>query len=802
MVPLGRVATLAVCLCLAACRGYNRAENAAMQSAKELDAIAEDLEEYGSISASPAVLVRKPDKYFGFSLNLSAKEIFERERVEAASAISDFAALEARVSVALNLMQQASAATDPTDAAQLQGQAEGVLAAGLVGAVEGGLASGTEVTDDAASTDDTADDAAEEETKPQASLLPENLAKGTLPGAQFSAPLKIRDPGTLKLSLRQLIQLVFDDHTTLKLFEWLSKPDAEGLGENKVLFAAILNVSIRPGWRTYSGYLGDIDIRIEYGKRCSATGNIERAKRYPHSFAVFPGVDSQVLDLRSGIRRQLALAGMLQAVAPRVTGAGAADYVRRLEQDAASITALNTIVSYNGGGRHFGWHFAPRFQGQVDPASQKGGPGHVLQPQTFPALVLIMADAEDLDKKVGGQPAAPDESPKIKNLKKALGKATTDVQQVERDIAEAEHALQHQGRHTPARVNANLLQLRKDLELANRKVRTLQEEIQNPPTPTPSLTGGEIQPTPTKAPAHDTCGEAEAAPFDHLFFLPSMRWLPAPDPDADRSWWPFASAWSRWQRPRLTEEDVMEWAVRLGRIGNLYGQIQKPTPTSSPAASPTPGLFGRQVERDFDPRYMQTTVSRRHAMLEAASVLLPAYWAIPTLPEKVPPPDFVLTSVAPRQGWHQEESWFVANGKGFDQHTRFFVGGIEAHSVVTSADGKSAVFVIEGFSDHVNRVVDVAAVRPRGGTASLADAIEFKLEPRPKPQSTKAKVEVTWETGSDGKARVRSITTYGDVQAKDVLRAVTPPLTGTSPKTADVDLHLDLDAKTRQPTQP
>ncbi len=485
----------------------------ALQAAESLDLIAADLEEYGTVSASTARVILNPGDHFAFDLDLSAQQIFDRERIEAASSITNIEALEARVAISLDLLRQAGLASNPAEASRLQGQAQGVLASSLVGAVEGGMTTNSppKAKPDSSSTptpppgksspksDPMKNNTPAEKSpsptpkampdpsttkKPQPhgppiSMSEDNLAKKALPSEKFSSGQKTRDPDTLNLSLRQLIQLVFNDHITLKLFEWLSKPDDEEVA-NQMVYAAILNVSVRPGRRTYTGYVGEIDVRVEYGVEDSH-GKFQRGKGHPLTYAVFPALDSQVLDLRNNIRKQLALALLFRAQGKELIGEGQLDYVRRLEQDAASVTALNTVVGYNSAGRHFGWRFSPGFVAQADPADKDTPPGYRLQPQSFPALILILADKDDLPENLGGTNTS---APKEEN-----------------------------GRYM--------------------------------------------------------------APYSHFIFHSSMRWLRAPAASADESWVPFSRTIDRFRHPRLEETQVMEWAISLEHAREQINRLPK-----------------------------------------------------------------------------------------------------------------------------------------------------------------------------------------------------------------------------------
>lgn len=364
-------------------------------AARELDVIAEGLDKYGALSSSAAIVLRRPENFFGFRLDLTPKEIFaQQERISATSTVGDFESLQVRVAVALNLLKSANEVTDPVEASKLQGQAEGVLAGALVDEQAKQAAGGTPGEDgkDGEEDDDTGG-AAPPLPKPGAATKPRDFTgEGGLAAGAYTP----RDADTLDIPLRQLIQQTFDDHTVLRLFEWFSAPDHSAIGKNKEVFAALLNVSCRPGRLTYSGYFGEVAVEVGYARAVNGGGVKEVPDRYPLSFAVFPAIDSQLIDERTSLRRQFALSLLLEGMLKGVNASGQLDYVRQLNRDIASLSAKNAVVGFNMGGRYFGWRFSPRLVAQTDPGATETGSGSLLEPQTIPAVVLIVADWEDL----------------------------------------------------------------------------------------------------------------------------------------------------------------------------------------------------------------------------------------------------------------------------------------------------------------------------------------------------------------------------------------------------------------------
>lgn len=376
-------------------------------AARYLDVVAEGVDAYGVVSVSAAAVVRKPGNFLGFRLELTPEQIFREndQRVQAASRSLDSLAVEARIAASIKLLKEANLTDDPEKAAEMRGQAEGVLAKAAVEAATGETppaekpapggetppTGGASEPDSSGSADP--DGQSDEEAARDALNLPSgNPAKNVLHGAEFSPGYDKRAAETLRLPLRQLIKMAFDDHTTLKLFEWMSQPEEYGLADSKELFAAILNVNIRPGRRTYEGYQGEVDVQVKYGR-----GNVKlRGGIAPLAWAAFPALDTQVEDLRSSVRRQLSTAILLEALLPKADVQARLDTARRLEQDVASISSRNTVTGYNMNGLHFGWHFSPRLEAQGDPSELGSRPELLLEPDSFPAIVFIIADHDDL----------------------------------------------------------------------------------------------------------------------------------------------------------------------------------------------------------------------------------------------------------------------------------------------------------------------------------------------------------------------------------------------------------------------
>lgn len=195
----------------------------------------------------------------------------------------------------------------------------------------------------------------------------------------------------LSLNLRQLLLLSASDKMTLEMLRWLSYPRDNA--PNKRIYVCMSSVNIVPGRMTYRGYNGTIDLRMEYA-RVNACGILERQLgASPTTFAVFPFIDSQVLDLRTSRREAVTLAAQLALTGYPVAANALLDYARQREQDAATLTGLNTVTSYSDG-NHVGFTFSPRFVAQGDPSDLNSAPLMNLQPQTIPVMVMIVCELQ------------------------------------------------------------------------------------------------------------------------------------------------------------------------------------------------------------------------------------------------------------------------------------------------------------------------------------------------------------------------------------------------------------------------
>ena len=124
----------------------------------------------------------------------------------------------------------------------------------------------------------------------------------------------------------------------------------------------------------------------------------------PLAMAVSPLADRNVTDEASSQRNQaafaLSLSGLLQQAGLQAQAAAVEQYARRIERDSHTRTALPVITTYGDGGL-FGWQVGPRFRAMDDPAVRKSGvPANVLDRQTFPALIIVGFNQDDLSPRL------------------------------------------------------------------------------------------------------------------------------------------------------------------------------------------------------------------------------------------------------------------------------------------------------------------------------------------------------------------------------------------------------------------
>lgn len=193
---------------------------------------------------------------------------------------------------------------------------------------------------------------------------------------------------------QQAVAKAINDKITEILLELVANPDV-ATNRQRILFG-LMQVTCQPGQRTRRGYLADLAVSLSY----SPDGFQPLKKNFPSAVAVLPLVVSQNVQLQRSDRQRLELAAALSAAfAAKGLSAAAttlANYVTQQESDVNTRNSVPVITSYTAGPL-FGFQIYPSLQAIAEPGKTKSGPGNVLQPITFPAVVAIIIGKDDVD---------------------------------------------------------------------------------------------------------------------------------------------------------------------------------------------------------------------------------------------------------------------------------------------------------------------------------------------------------------------------------------------------------------------
>lgn len=366
------------------------------QAAVELDYVADYLDEWGYATTSEPLLVENTGQFALNDLNRSTVDYIDA----------------ARTGVGGSIRRSFEQARDTQTAVRLKADIDRLLAElaapGVTSAVAATLDSATGAGPDS---DNAAGEGGEpDQTDPAfSSDLPlDRPAKATLSNNKFTKLLEL-GPMPAGLTERQSLIVGVNDKVTENILKYLVNP-GQGVGDNKRVFIGVLQVSIQPGWRTRQGYIADINIVPFYarqganGREFSRKSNV---RAQPFVISAFPSLEAQTLDLRSSIRSQIAtatyIAALLEFAGSSLQAEQLRDEIKRLEYDAATRNPIPIISSYSNGAS-FGYQVRPTFQALVDPADRRSQPGNLLQPVSFPALVVFICDKDELEpQNAGGQ---------------------------------------------------------------------------------------------------------------------------------------------------------------------------------------------------------------------------------------------------------------------------------------------------------------------------------------------------------------------------------------------------------------
>ncbi|MCQ8130649.1 hypothetical protein [Methylomonas rivi] len=267
----------------------------------------------------------------------------------------------------------------------------------------------------------------------------------------------VKSPGELlsgitpSVSNRDAIHVAAGDKAVETAYRILGDLKRANQFKDKMLFMATSMVSVNPGWRTREGFyaklMGEMGISyvparyeakerfVQHGsipcevrkkialsngmtsllnEKCQAAqeslysyfpneyivpGN-EAFMPHPVVAAVSPLTVSQTLDLSNSERNvmefALALAGILKEMNLEGQASIFEQYVQSNQSDSKTKTVNTVVNSYSINGGQFGYQISPQFQG-LDVQGDNESSANILQPQSFPVLLLIGVDQADLN---------------------------------------------------------------------------------------------------------------------------------------------------------------------------------------------------------------------------------------------------------------------------------------------------------------------------------------------------------------------------------------------------------------------
>jgi len=242
-----------------------------------------------------------------------------------------------------------------------------------------------------------------------------------------------------QLSEKDVLAVGASDKEIERVLNFMSDPI--NLPNNQRAYLCVMQVSVSPGWRTKRGYVGEVQLTFRYG--ASAARKKERLKRlkdtrgvrdilnrdgesitdpmlekdtgiapdtlmqdlefdqeaYPAVLSVFPFADAQSLDFQSSLQKQLNLllqmSASLQKVSAQLQSQLLASYQKLVRQDSATRNLLPLVVP-SSRGNDVTYRFDPEFQALEEPGNPESKAGQVLQPSSFPALVVLVCDEDEV----------------------------------------------------------------------------------------------------------------------------------------------------------------------------------------------------------------------------------------------------------------------------------------------------------------------------------------------------------------------------------------------------------------------
>lgn len=232
----------------------------------------------------------------------------------------------------------------------------------------------------------------------------------------------VNRPGKSRISERQALEQGISDKVYERLLSVITQPKPTDLLDGQMVVFGVVQVSCQPGWRTSHDYIADLQVRVSFAKPTKKRspeilggGNKSNQSpgitadsdgwetsngSSPSIYAVLPLTDSLQFDLNSRRRRELDLAAAVAGtfVAQGLTGEAKilSKFIRERDFALESASMLPIASTYTDGAS-FGFRIYPRPQGITKPGDPYSGPGNVLQPVSFPALVAIIVDRKEVE---------------------------------------------------------------------------------------------------------------------------------------------------------------------------------------------------------------------------------------------------------------------------------------------------------------------------------------------------------------------------------------------------------------------
>ncbi|UCC28790.1 MAG: IPT/TIG domain-containing protein [Phycisphaerales bacterium] len=428
----------------------------AHHAAIELDKVARSIDRYGFASISTPFLAGPSDN-FDFDLDKPASEFFDLAskpqggvRHFRAEALDVQVAFRANIDQAISALAELKNVKSPDELRVAKAKA-GIVKSSLealakanpllgqnpmVGSLVGLLGVADEVEEPTPPAGETTTEATPEEKQPSEEPKKESLPElaplfsGQLDplsavGASFTEGLSLPE-GPYQISAREALMIASGDVTTQALLRWFNKPHGNKQAGYELFFCPMV-VSVQPGFQTRNQYVADVTVNVDLArKRCSCPLKSQKPctcpyeleylrKKFPNSSppiqvaGVFPVIDAQVLNLVNSRRQLHSLALQLSLMGYGSQADFFKRYVKKLERDAKTQTALTAASSYTIGDTAFGFRVEPKFVASKDPTQLETEPGRILESRAFPAMAAVLVDRKYLSKRPPDNCGCPDQ---------------------------------------------------------------------------------------------------------------------------------------------------------------------------------------------------------------------------------------------------------------------------------------------------------------------------------------------------------------------------------------------------------